>query len=196
MMRAQRIPVAFVRNETSERSLLAKLAWSFGFAVATAIGAQIQIPLGFTPVPITLQTLFVFSSGLFLGARFGLLSQLLYLFMGLVGLPVFSGASHGGEVMFGATGGYLIGFLLFSYFSGKLFYGPMQRDQKFWVQYLKLYLLSMVTVFGPGVFVLKIMAELTWWDALVMGYFPFIFGDLIKIALGLGATRTLQDRTN
>jgi biotin transport system substrate-specific component len=189
-MRTQSIPVAFYSIENREHALLLKVAMAFGFAVATAIGAQIQIPLGFTPVPITLQTLFVFSSGLFLGGYFGLLSQVIYLLMGLAGLPVFSGASSGSSAVLGATGGYLVGFLLFSYFSGRLFYG--RKNRGFTIQALQLYLLSVACVFVPGVTVLKLATGVTWAQAVMMGYIPFVLGDVVKILIGLGAAAGLQ----
>jgi biotin transport system substrate-specific component len=79
------------------------------FTALTAAGAFIKIP---TPiVPITLQTLMVILSGLVLGARGGALSQLLYVFMGLLGLPLFSGGG-GPAYVFSPTFGYLVGFVV------------------------------------------------------------------------------------
>ncbi|HEX4923978.1 MAG TPA: biotin transporter BioY [Bdellovibrionales bacterium] len=183
-------PVAFQWIEDKHSATAYKVLIAFGFALATAIGAQIQIRLGFTPVPITLQTLFVFSSGLFLGANFGLLSQAMYLAMGLA-LPVYSQGKHGPEALFGATGGYLLGFLLFSYLSGRLFYGRLQRERSWIGQGLQLYLLSLLTIFVPGVTVLKMVTGASWAQAIAMGYVPFIVGDIIKIGAGLGAARWL-----
>lgn len=184
-------PVAFQWIENRHAATAYKIMIAFGFAVATAIGAQIQIRLSFTPVPITLQTLFVFSSGLFLGARYGLAAQLMYLAMGLF-LPVYSQGKQGPEVLFGATGGYLLGFLLFSYLSGKLFYGRLQNERGFLGQGLQLYLLSLIAVFVPGVTVLKMVTGASWSQAIAMGYIPFILGDFVKIALGLGVARRLM----
>ncbi|KUK16848.1 biotin transporter BioY, partial [Thermococcus sibiricus] len=86
------------------------------FAALTAVGAQIAIPLG--TVPITLQVLFVLLSGLILGAKLGFLSQIVYLFMGAIGLPVFANFSGGLAYIYGPTGGYLISFPLAAFLAG------------------------------------------------------------------------------
>lgn len=85
------------------------------FAVLTYIGALIQIPMYLAP--ITLQTFFVMLSGLLLGSKYGVFSQLLYIFLGLVGLPVFAGGGGIGYVL-SPTFGFIIGFIPLAYFSG------------------------------------------------------------------------------
>ena len=80
-------------------------------AALTALAAQVSIPVPGSPVPITGQTFAVLLTAAALGPARGLASQGLYLALGLVGLPVFAGAAHGPHVVFGATGGYLVGFL-------------------------------------------------------------------------------------
>lgn len=79
------------------------------FALLTALGAFVRIPLPFTPVPVTLQTFFVLAAGIYLGSRDAALSQLGYLALGAVGLPVFAGGAGLGHFL-GVTGGYLIAF--------------------------------------------------------------------------------------
>lgn len=86
------------------------------FAALTAVGAQIAIPIG--TVPITLQVLFVLLSGLILGAKLGFLSQMVYLFMGAIGLPVFANFSGGFGHIYGPTGGYLIAFPIAAFLAG------------------------------------------------------------------------------
>jgi len=86
------------------------------FAALTAIGAQIAIPIG--TVPITLQVLFVLLSGLILGSKLGFLSQLVYLFMGAIGLPVFANFSGGFGHIYGPTGGYLLSFPIAAFLAG------------------------------------------------------------------------------
>jgi biotin transport system substrate-specific component len=80
-----------------------------GFALLTGIGARIAVPLPFTPVPGTLQTLPALLAGLFLGARAGAVSQVLYVTMGLAGLPVFALPGAGPAYLLGPTAGYLVG---------------------------------------------------------------------------------------
>ncbi len=88
------------------------------FALLTALGARVTIPL--IPVPVTLQVLWVLLAGLTLGARAGAASQLLYLAAGLAGAPIFAGGRSGPAVLLGPTGGYLIGFVLGAAVAGAL----------------------------------------------------------------------------
>ncbi|MCH7819743.1 MAG: biotin transporter BioY, partial [Candidatus Marinimicrobia bacterium] len=83
-----------------------------GFALLTALGALIRIPLPFTPIPITLQTFFVLLAGAMLGSKRGTLSQMVYVFAGAAGIPIFAGMSSGLALLAGPTGGFLAGFLL------------------------------------------------------------------------------------
>ena len=93
----------------------------FSFSILTAVAAQIAIP--FKPVPFTLQTMMVILAGAFLGSKKGLYSQLTYLAMGAIGLPVFAqtpDAAFGFARLIGPTGGYLIAFPLAAYITGYL----------------------------------------------------------------------------
>jgi hypothetical protein len=94
------------------RSRVATVAAVVGFAVLTAVAAQWWIVLPFTPVPITGQTFAVLLSGAALGWRAGAASQTLYLVMGFAGLPVFTEGASGADKLLGATGGYLVGFVV------------------------------------------------------------------------------------
>ncbi len=85
------------------------------FTALIAVGAFVTIPLG--PVPFTLQPLFVLLAGLVLGARLGALSVVAYLILGLMA-PVYAGGASGLGVLFGPTGGYLVGFVLAAYVAG------------------------------------------------------------------------------
>ncbi len=91
-----------------------------GFCLLTILGAKIRVPLPGTPIPMTLQTAVVLFSGVALGARLGAASQVLYLLLGLVGLPVFAGSDAGWQYIFGATGGYLLAFPLVTLLVGRL----------------------------------------------------------------------------
>lgn len=81
------------------------------FAALNAICASITIPLGFTPIPINLGTLGVFLTGGLMGKKYGSISIMVYIFLGAVGLPVFSGFRGGLGVLTGPTGGYIVGYL-------------------------------------------------------------------------------------
>lgn len=80
------------------------------FAAFTAAIAPPLLPLGFTPVPITLQTIGVLLSGAVLGPYYGALSMILYVAIGALGLPVFAGGASGIGVLLGFTGGYLLSY--------------------------------------------------------------------------------------
>jgi len=94
---------------------------SLFFAGVTVVCAQISFRIGFNPVPVTLQVLAVILSGLVLGSRLGALSQLQYLTMGLLGMPVFAGGTFGPGAFAGPSGGYLIGFVAGAYLAGLVF---------------------------------------------------------------------------
>ena len=100
-----------------------------GFALLTALCAQIRIPLGFTPVPITGQTFAVLLSGAVLGSRMGAASQLLYVLMGAAGAPFYAGGTGGWEYATGATMGYLLGFVAAAYAVGYL--AEHRQDRRF-----------------------------------------------------------------
>ena len=89
------------------------------FTMLTIVGGLIHIPVPFTPVSITLQTLFVAMAGLILGARDGAFAQIAYMILGLIGIPVFS-AGGGISYVFQPSFGYIIGFPLQAFITGLL----------------------------------------------------------------------------
>ena len=103
-----------------ERNYLKGMVFAALFAALTAAVSPIKIPLGFTPVPITLQTVMVLVSGALLGANLGALAQFLYILVGALGLPVFAGGGSGFGALVGPTSGYLFGFIAAAYVVGKL----------------------------------------------------------------------------
>ena len=95
-----------------------RLVWIALMAALTAVGAVISIPLPVSPVPVTLQTMFVLLSGLILGPRAGAFAMILYLGAGCLGLPVFTGGKSGLAAFLGPTGGFLLGFVPAAMFCG------------------------------------------------------------------------------
>ena len=93
------------------RGLVTDIALIFGAAALTALAAQVSIPTALG-VPFTLQTFAVLLAGATLGSVRGALSMIVYALAGVIGLPVFADASHGVDVIFGATGGFIIGFIV------------------------------------------------------------------------------------
>ncbi len=145
------------------------------FTVLTGLGAQVVIPLPFTPVPITLQTFFVLLSGSRLGARRGCLSQLLYVLLGLIGVPWFSNATGGLEKVFAASFGYLIGFVL-----AGLIVGYLTERHSGGKPVLAL-LAGLIVIYGVGILGLILSLQLSLSMALDLGLYPFLVGDLMKI---------------
>jgi len=113
-----------------------------------------------------------------LGSRRGALTVATYLFYGLAGLPVFAGGAWGIAVLFGPSGGYLIGFILASYTTGYL--AERQWDRRAFSTALAMAIGSAV-IFIPG---LIWLAQFVGWQrVLVLGLYPFLIGDVIKIGL-------------
>lgn len=93
-----------------------RLAYAAEFAALFGLASFFVIPVG--PVPITLQVLLIAFAGLFLGPRIAVLAVILYLLAGAVGLPIFAGSKAGLGVLFGPSGGYLVGFLFLAFIAG------------------------------------------------------------------------------
>lgn len=140
-----------------------------------------SIPLGFSPVPITMASFIICLTAMVLGPLKGILSCLMYLFLGMIGLPVFSGFSGGIHRLFGPTGGYLMGYLLIAFFAG-LF---MKRWHHKWYLCLIGLLIGIFCCYAVGTIWLCIQLELSVWSGLCLGVFPYIPADFIKALLAL-----------
>ena len=153
------------------------------FAVMIAVCSWISIP---ATVPFTLQTFGVFLAVGVLGGKRGTLAVLVYLLLGIVGLPVFAGFSGGIGCLLGTTGGYIVGFL----FSALVMWA-MERflGKKPWVLALSMVLgLILCYAFGT-VWFMQVYAKTTGaigiWTALGWCVFPYIVPDLVKIVLAM-----------
>jgi biotin transport system substrate-specific component len=140
---------------------------------------QISLPL--FPVPMTLQTFAVFLIGLTYGWRLGGITVALYLLEGALGLPVFSGGKGGMIVFMGPTAGYLVGFLLAATACG--WFAERGFDRSYFKLLVAL-LVGNVLLYAPG---LLWLGALIGWDKPVLEYglYPFIGGDLLKIAMAV-----------
>ena len=146
--------------------------------------AQVAIPVPGSPVPVTGQTLAVLLIGTTYGARLGVTTFATYLLAGLAGAPVFApsatAANHGIDRLLGATGGYLVGMFVASLLLGYL--ADRKADQKFKTSFPAL-LLGDATIFFFGLTWLHFSLELSWSATIAAGLTPFIFGELLKIAI-------------
>jgi biotin transport system substrate-specific component len=143
--------------------------------------AQIAIPVPGSPVPVTGQTLAVYLIGTTYGARLGFATFSTYLLAGIAGAPVFApAATQGLARLTGATGGYLIGMLIAVLVLGAL--ADRKADQKFKTSFPAL-IFGSVIVFAFGLIWLNVSLNLTWAQTISAGLTPFIFGEVIKIAI-------------
>lgn len=147
-------------------------------ALFTGAMAQVVVPM--TPVPITGQTLAVGLVGATLGLRRGVLSMLLYVALGFV-LPVYAEGNSGIETLWGATGGYFLGFVLATGVVGWL--AERGADRKVARAFLA-FVVGQALVFVPGVLVLQAVTGMSWADAIHSGFTVFIVGGLVKAAIG------------
>ena len=151
------------------------------FFVLMALGAFVRIPLPWTPVPVTLQTLFVLLGGLALGGGLGSLSGLAYLGIGALGLPIFAGAAGGFGVLSGPTGGYLIAFPIASWVVGRA-----AGREAGWLRASLALLLGTLVIYILGAGNLAIILNCGLGKAFQLGVLPFVVGDALKAALALG----------
>lgn len=173
-----------VRNKTRD------IVYTAFFAVLIAVGSWISIPM---TVPFTLQTFAVFVTLGILGGRRGTMAVLLYILLGAVGIPVFSGFTGGVGILLGNTGGYIAGFLL----TGFIFWG-MQRmfGRSLGVQVISM-LLGLISCyfFGTIWFLLIYMRNGSTVSVVtVLGWcvIPFIVPDLVKLGLALTVARRVS----
>jgi biotin transport system substrate-specific component len=149
--------------------------------------AQISIRLHFTPVPITGQTLGVLLVGASLGAVRGGASLGLYLIEGGIGLPFFAHASHGWNIVsissVGASGGYLIGFIGAAFVVGLL---AERGWDKSLGSSIGAMLIGEVLIYGAGLPWLAAALRVNAEKAAEYGLYPFVIGDLIKLAIAAG----------
>jgi biotin transport system substrate-specific component len=147
------------------------------FAAIIGILAQVTIPLPL--IPITGQTLAIGLAATILGARYGTYSTLLYILMGAIGIPVFAQMSSGFGVIFGPTGGFIIGFIPTVYFIGKYIEKTAPTIKHACIANI----LGMFITLGFGTVWLKIIANLSWQAAFLGGFAPFIPVGILKAIL-------------
>ena len=169
------VPARATRGKTLVRDGILVIGASLLFALS----ARVSIPLGFTPVPITLQTLVVMLVGAALGSRRGALAALLYLAEGATGLPVF--ASGGGLFyLLGPTAGYLWSYPIAAFVVGWLCERGLDRS---FATSLLAMLPGSIIIYLIGVPWLAFVVHLSLGQALIAGLLPFIPGDIIKVII-------------
>jgi len=163
------------------------------FTLLTIAAAQISIPLPFTPVPFTFQPMVVLVGAAALGSRLGAASQILYLTLGIIGIPVFAASPilpQGVARLLGPTGGYLMAYPLAAYVCGALAERGLDRE---YFSALGTMVGGLVVVFAGGVswlaFVMEPAGGVS--HALAIGFFPFVAADLFKLMIAAGVMPSL-----
>ncbi|MFO7929409.1 MAG: biotin transporter BioY [Candidatus Humimicrobiaceae bacterium] len=183
---------------TNKKEISTKLLLSFTFVGLMVLSANTFFYLPFSPVPVTFQVLTVLLSSIVMGAKWAAFTQASYLFLGLMGLPVFSGFKNGIIALASPTGGYIIGFLVAAYATGAIYHSYKQKDRLaiftscfcgllfiyfFGYMHLAFYFISNLG-FSIGIFL----------KSLKLGVLPFIAFDLIKILLIANIIGNLKSR--
>jgi biotin transport system substrate-specific component len=149
-------------------------------ALLTALFAQISIDVPPSPVPITGQTLAVGLVGATLGMRRGMASLALYVLMGLF-LPFYADGDSGWHVVWGASGGYLVGFIFAAAFVGWMAEHGADRSP---LLAFVTFVIGQLIIFVPGLIVLKISVDESWSWTIHNGFSIFIVGGLVKALIG------------
>jgi biotin transport system substrate-specific component len=178
-----------VQPTTRVRAIVRDVLLVVGFALLTAAAAQIEIQLGFTPVPLTGQTFAVLLSGAVLGMRRGALSQLVYWMAGLTGLPFYSGGAGGWKSGTGATLGYLVGFIVAA---GAIGYLAEKKQDRNFATSPPAMLLGSTLIYTCGAAWLTTYLNIGFatgeTNAISLGVAPFLVGDVIKALLAAACT--------
>lgn len=156
----------------------------------TCILAPMSVPLPITPVPISLTNLVLYVSIFLLGWKFATLSYLVYLFIGFVGLPVFSGFTGGLAKIVGPTGGYLVGFFFITLIAGYV----VEKTNGNRVAAAAAMILATAADYAVGTYWLAKLMGISFTAGLSAGVIPFIPGDSLKIIAALILGPALKKR--
>lgn len=178
-----------------ELSIPKKLALALGMACLTGLLAQVRFALPWSPIPITGQTFAVLLAGVLLGKWWGGISMAIYGGLGAAGVPWLTGWSSG----LGATGGYLIGFIMAALFLG-YFTDKYIRSRSFLSMLALMLFASLVLVYVPGLIWLRLWLNLvrgesvTFITLLWMGAIPFLASDIIKAVIAAALARGITPK--
>jgi biotin transport system substrate-specific component len=173
----------------SDKTSIKGLVYAALFGSLTAVGAFIVIPL--PAVPVTAQTFFLNVAAILLGGQLAAVSQFVYVMLGIVGIPVFAGGKAGLGVIFGPTGGYLLGFIIAAFVIGVV--NKIKKGAGiFW--HIFSMLIGMLIIYFLGSLQLSFVAKMNFHKALAVGVLPFIPGDIIKVLLAAIISSRLKGR--
>ena len=182
-----------------ELNFVHKVLLTFSFACITGLSAQVKFYLPWTPVPFSGQTFTVLLSAILLGRWWGGISQIMYVGIGVIGIPWFAGWNGGISVITGPTGGYIIGFIFAAFFIG-YFIDRYIRSRSFFSMLVLMIFANFVLIYGLGLLQLYTWLfivqsnSINFWDLLKMGAIPFIVGDLIKLVAAAAITKGITPK--
>ncbi|MHA1583739.1 MAG: biotin transporter BioY [Promethearchaeota archaeon] len=183
-------------NWKNSASTIFMLILSICIACLTGFLAQIKIYFPWTPVPIVLSSMGPFIAGILLGRKWGVFSMLLYILLGVMGIPWFAGFHGGIPYLIGPTGGYLFGFILAALFTGH-FIDSAQSTRKFFPLLGIMLVGNFLLIYIPGLIGLGLWINFsleqstTIWNLLWMGAIPFVLGDMIKSIIAVFIARSV-----
>ena len=182
----------------SNTSLINKVIMAFFMACITGIMAQVVIPLPWTPVPITAQTFAVLMAGVVLGRRWGGISHVMYLAVGILGVPWFAGMTGGYRVILGASGGYF--WVSFCCEFPGLLHRQIHSIPKLKTDDGMMLVANFTLIYIPGLLGLGLWIYMvkgsfpTLLTLITMGLLPFILGDLMKIGGAAALTKAITPK--
>jgi len=180
--------IAIRQNAARPLSLTKQAGIVICASAVIAVCARLTLPLPFTPVPLTLANFAVLLVGMVLGSKRGFAAAALYLAWGAMGLPVFTSAGPGGVAqLLGPTGGYLWSYPLVAFIAGAI----AERGIPTITRNVIAGICADVALFVGGISWLVIMTR-SLRSAVVFGLYPFLFAEIMKVALAAGLSRRLQ----
>lgn len=177
-------------NTTAPTSKAYQMALIGLMTAVICIIAPFSVQLPFSPVPMSLGTLVIYFAVMVLGMKQSFLSVLLYILLGLVGLPVFTGFTGGAGKLLGPTGGYIIGYLFMTLICG---FFIDKWPGRFFPNFVGL-LLGTAVCYGLGTIWLSLQSHLSISSAFTTAVLPFLPADLTKVLLGIFAGRRIRNR--
>lgn len=161
------------------------------FASITAVLSQISIPLPFTTIPLTMQVFAIMLSGILLGPKLGTISQIIYVLLGSIGIPVFAQMSGGMGIVLGPTGGFILSFpliaLIVGYFSKKYKSKPMVFIGM---------IIGLIISYTIGTLQFCFVTDMTFMAGLMACVIPFVAVDILKIILAYIVGTSINKRIN
>ncbi|MGN1277446.1 MAG: biotin transporter BioY [Floccifex sp.] len=152
-------------------------------AVCIGLIAPLSIPVG--EIPISLATFMVMVAGIWLGWKKGCIAVALYILLGCIGLPFFAGYKSGFAVLFGTTGGYIIGYIALAFFAGL-------KVNKSWMRIVNMVIGTFI-LYVIGTIWFMILTKMNLMTSLLYCVIPFLLGDALKIVLAYLLTFKLKN---